>query len=177
MHGSRARTRVAGKTAKAGKHDARAADRVAPRTGRPPAAPQPGFAEGYLAALLARASHRISAEFHAVVRAQGIAVAEWRLLASLAEGDSIAVGRLARLVIAPQPTVTRRLGRMAAKGLVERLADADDRRLTLARITPAGQRLADALIAQAKAHERAVLARLAPGAASSLKAALRALIG
>ena len=133
------------------------------------------FVDQYLAALMAQASHLISTEFHAIVRAEGLAVAEWRILASLAGGLEVPVGRLAELVIAPQPTVTRQLDRMAAKGLVERVAHDSDRRLTLARITPQGQALATELIRRAKAHEQRVLSPLGEQGAQ-LKAMLRALI-
>ena len=133
------------------------------------------FVDQYLAALLAQASHRISSEFHAIVRSEGLAVAEWRILASLAGGREVPVGRLAELVVAPQPTVTRQLDRMAAKGLVERVAHDSDRRLTLARITPGGEALAQGLIQRARGHERRVLAPLG-GHGAQLKVMLRALI-
>lgn len=134
------------------------------------------FVDDYLAALLAQASHLVSNQFHAVARAAGVPVAEWRILASLAGGEPLPVGQLARIVIAPQPTVTRQLDRMQAKGLVERLADESDRRLALVRITPAGEALAASLVRQARAHERRVLAPFGPDRAAQLKAMLREMI-
>ena len=134
------------------------------------------FVDGYLAALLAQASHRISAEFHQVARAAGVPVAEWRILASLAGGEALPVGRLAQIVIAPQPTVTRQLDRMAAKGLVERVAHESDRRLALVRITAQGEALADSLVRQARAHEKRVLAPFGPERAAALKQMLAELI-
>ena len=134
------------------------------------------FVDGYLAALLAQASHRISAEFHQVARAAGVPVAEWRILASLAGGEPLPVGRLAQIVIAPQPTVTRQLDRMAAKGLVERVAHESDRRLALVQITPKGEALADSLVRQARAHEKRVLAPFGPERAAALKQMLGELI-
>jgi len=134
------------------------------------------FVEGYLAALLARASGLISSEFHAIVRRAGLPVAEWRILASLSGGEPIPVGQLAQLVIAPQPTVTRQLDRMARKGLVERFAHESDRRLTLAGLTPAGQALAGRLVTLARAHERRVLAPFGREQGAQLKRTLQALI-
>lgn len=134
------------------------------------------FVDGYLAALLAQASHRISAEFHQVARAAGVPVAEWRILASLAGGEPLPVGRLAQIVIAPQPTVTRQLDRMAAKGLVERVAHESDRRLALVQITLKGEALADSLVRQARAHEKRVLAPFGPERAAALKQMLGELI-
>ena len=134
------------------------------------------FVDGYLAALLAQASHRISAEFHRVAREAGVPVAEWRILATLTGGQPLPVGQLADIVVAPQPTVTRQLDRMAAKGLVERVAHETDRRLALVRITPQGEALAASLVRQARAHEKRVLAPLGTERADALKAMLRELI-
>jgi len=134
------------------------------------------FVDDYLAALLAQASHLVSADFHQVARTAGVPVAEWRILASLTGGSPLPVGRLAQIVIAPQPTVTRQLDRMAAKGLVERVADATDRRLALVRITPEGEALAASLVRQARAHEKRVLAPFGPERAAALKAMLREMI-
>ncbi len=134
------------------------------------------FVDGYLAALLAQASHRISAEFHQVARAAGVPVAEWRILASLAGGQPLPVGRLAQIVIAPQPTVTRQLDRMVVKGLVERIAHESDRRLALVQITPKGEALADSLVRQARTHEKRVLAPFGPERAAALKQMLAELI-
>lgn len=138
--------------------------------------PPTRFVDDYLAALLAQASALISSEFHAVARAAGVPVAEWRILASLAGGEPLPVGRLAQLVIAPQPTVTRQLDRMAKKGLVERVAHESDRRLALVRTTPAGEALARRLVARAQAHEREVLAPFGDADAAELKAMLRTMI-
>lgn len=134
------------------------------------------FVDGYLPALLAQASHRISDEFHRVAREAGVPVAEWRILATLWGGEPLPVGQLASTVVAPQPTVTRQLDRMAAKGLVERVAHDSDRRLALVRITPAGERLAADLVRKARAHERRVLAPLGADRAEALKAMLRELV-
>ena len=134
------------------------------------------FVDGYLAALLAQASHLISAEFHRVARQAGVPVAEWRILASLAGGQPLPVGRLAQIVIAPQPTVTRQLDRLVAKGLVERVAHETDRRLALVRTTPAGDALAARLVRQARVHETRVLAPFGPDRAAALKEMLREMI-
>ncbi len=116
------------------------------------------FVDDYLAALLAQASKLISTEFHAVVQAAGFSVSEWRILASLIGSPGISTGGLAQLSVSKQPTVTRLLDRMEAKGYVERFAHESDRRITLVRITPAGQTIVADLIEQAKEHERRVLA-------------------
>src|SRR6218665_1729122 len=78
------------------------------------------FVNDYLPALLAQASWLISSEFHGVARAHGFSVSEWRVLASLAGGVPISIGRLAQLSVTKQPTVTRLLDRMQAKNHGER---------------------------------------------------------
>ncbi|HEX7440527.1 MAG TPA: MarR family transcriptional regulator [Caldimonas sp.] len=134
------------------------------------------FADGYLAALLAQASHLISTEFHEVVRSHGLSVSEWRVLASLAGSEPISIGRLAQVAVLKQPTVTRMLDRMEAKDQVERLAHAGDRRVTLVRITPNGSRMVARLIALARGHEAKVLEPFGLARAEDLKATLRRII-
>ncbi len=149
------------------------AARYHPGMGAPARTP---FVDDYLAALLARASHLISAEFHRVVQAGGFSVGEWRILATLTDSPGRSVGEVARFALSKQPTVTRMLDRMEARGYVERFAHASDRRVTLVRITPAGQEVVAAMLAQAKAHEQRVLQPLGAGHARELKAMLRRLI-
>jgi DNA-binding MarR family transcriptional regulator len=137
---------------------------------------QTGFVDTYLAALLAQASHRISSEFHRVVRAQGLSVSEWRVLASLAEGHPVSTSRLAELAIMKTPTTSRLLDRMQARGQITRMVDESDRRVTLVRITPKGQRTVSRLIERAREHEAKVLAPFGLERADALKTSLRTLI-
>ncbi|MCW5660381.1 MAG: MarR family transcriptional regulator [Burkholderiaceae bacterium] len=137
---------------------------------------EPHFVDDYLPALLAQASRLISAEFHLVVTAQGFTVSEWRVLASLAGSEPINIGQLAQITTMKQPTVTRVLDRMQARGLVERLPSGGDRRVTLVRITPAGTQLVSQLIPQAQEHERRVLEPFGRQRSEDLKATLRKLI-
>lgn len=134
------------------------------------------FVDHYLAALLAQASHLISAEFHEVVRAHGFSVSEWRVLASLADGDATSIGALAQVAVTKQPTLTRLLDRMEQKKQVERLPHESDRRVTLVRITPAGRETVARLIGLAKAHEQRVLEPFGLKRAEELKATLRRII-
>ena len=136
---------------------------------------QPDFVEDYLLYLLARASAGARAQFHAVVKAHGISVLEWRVLGQLASGPST-VSMLAERAISQQPTLTKVLDRMAAEGLVVRLGDAADRRRVSVRLTEKGHRLAAELIPLAREHEGRVLAGYAPREAAALKRALKTLI-
>lgn len=134
------------------------------------------FVDDYLPALLAQASRLISGEFHLVVTAQGFTVSEWRVLASLAGSEPVNIGQLAEITTMKQPTVTRVLDRMQARGLIERRPNEADRRVTLVRITAAGTRLVSKLIPLALQHERRVLEPFGQQRAEDLKATLRKLI-
>ena len=134
------------------------------------------FVDDYLPALLAQASHLISGEFHRVVNAQGFTVSEWRVLATLAGGETMSIGRVAEITVMKQPTVTRVLDRMEASGHIKRLAHDADRRVTLVSITPSGSRLVAGLIPLAREHERRVLEPFGVKRAAELKATLLQLI-
>ncbi|MGX9964610.1 MarR family winged helix-turn-helix transcriptional regulator [Roseomonas sp. F4] len=133
----------------------------------------PRFVEDYLLALLAQASHAASADFHARLKARGVAVPVWRVLATLhgAEGGAT-VGQLGNICLMQQPTMSKLLDRMAAEGLVARARQGRQMRIAL---TPAGAALADSLVAEARAHEAALLTRHAE-VAPALKALLRGII-
>jgi MarR family transcriptional regulator, organic hydroperoxide resistance regulator len=134
------------------------------------------FIDGYMAYLLARASHLISAEFHVVVRRTRLPVLQWRVLATLADGQVASIGEVADIVLVPQSTLTRVAARMVDSGLLLRADDAQDRRITRIRLSAKGLKLAARLVAQARAHEAAVVAGLGIEDAATLKRILRSLI-
>lgn len=134
------------------------------------------FIQDYLPALLAQASQLISSEFHVVARRHGFSVSEWRVMASLADGVPLSIGQLAQSTITKQPTLTRLLDRMEARGDVERLPHDSDRRITLIRMTRDGARKVETLMRQARDHERRVLEPFGLNRAEELKRVLRQLI-
>ncbi|AKJ70238.1 MarR family transcriptional regulator [Pandoraea thiooxydans] len=134
------------------------------------------FIDDYFAYLLARASTLVSHEFHQEVQAAGLAVSEWRILATLSDGRACTISELADIVLAKQPTVTKVVDRLENAGLVIRQPGTVDRRQSLVSGTPAGRRLAAPLVASAKAHEERLLQRFGATESAQLKATLRALI-
>lgn len=135
-----------------------------------------GFVDDYLAYLLARASHLISSEFHAVVEASGLSLMEWRVMASLSGKDTLSVGELADIVLAKQPTVTKLVGRMAEAGWVKRVDAPHDKRQSLVSLTPTGRRKVKPLLAQARAHEAQVVTEIGNTEVTQLKHVLEHLI-
>jgi DNA-binding MarR family transcriptional regulator len=151
-----------------------------PRTARsaaqmPPDETRKGFVEDYLLYLLARASGQASAQFHAVVKARGLSVPEWRVFGAL-WSRPMSIGALAEVTLYQQPTLTKVIDRMERDGFVIRRTDAADGRRTLADLTAKGRATAAALVPMARDHERAVLRGYAPAEAAALKRALRILI-
>lgn len=134
------------------------------------------FVENYLPAMMNKASHLISAEFHDVALAHGFSVTEWRVLACLHGGNGYNIGDLSQAALTKQPTLTRLLARMEARGEVVRKDSPEDRRVTLVRLTAKGTRVANKLVALAREHEERVLAELGFQSASDLKRVLRQLV-
>lgn len=132
-----------------------------------------GFVGDYLLYLLAAASDAASRDFHAQVRAKGLRVPEWRILACLCDKDGQMVKQLAQLALMQQSHLTKIIDQMAAKGLVTRRTDARDRRRVQVFLSAAGRLLGTTLIEAARAHERAIVEQLRPQDAASLKEALK----
>jgi DNA-binding MarR family transcriptional regulator len=134
------------------------------------------FVDDYLPALLAQASSLLSSQFHEIVVANGFTVSEWRVLATLADGKPMTVGRLVQITVTKQPTITRVLDRMEEKGYVERLPYETDRRITLVQITKTGRAMVARLVPQARAHEMRALEPFGQQRAEELKSILRGII-
>lgn len=130
------------------------------------------FVDSYLGYLLGQANHALYKEFDAQVRARGLSSIEWRVLATLHDGDPLTVSQLAQEVLSKQPTVTKLVQRMADQGWVALHADAADQRRTLVKVTPAGRRLVKPLVEAAREHESRILRSLG----ATEKAALRKLL-
>jgi DNA-binding MarR family transcriptional regulator len=73
---------------------------------------------------------------------------------------ALTCGEIGERLVSPGPDVTRLLDRLAARGLVERLRDAADRRVVRARITARGRELLGRLDGTVDAALRRLLAPL-----------------
>jgi len=127
------------------------------------------FIDDYLGYLLGQANHALYKEFDAHVRAAGLSSIEWRVLATLHDGEPLTVSQLAHEVLSKQPTVTKLVQRMADQGWVTLLADPADQRRTLVSVTAVGRRLVKPLVTKARAHETAMLSALAVSEKTALK--------
>ncbi len=131
------------------------------------------FFDEYLAALLARASAAVSAEFNEDVTRAGLPVLHWRVLATLHDSDGMAMSSIAELTLIPPPTLTRLIKRLEQADCVRTERDRQDRRTTRVYIQPPGRDRVAGLVAMAKERQRVLLDGID---AQALQASLRHLI-
>lgn len=130
------------------------------------------FVDGYLGYLLGQANHALYKEFDGHVRAAGLTSIEWRVLATLHDGEPLTISQLAHEVLSKQPTVTKLVQRMTEQGWLTLQDDPLDQRRTLVSVTAAGRKLVRPLVARARDHEEKSLRSLG----ASEKTALRKLL-
>jgi DNA-binding MarR family transcriptional regulator len=75
--------------------------------------------------------------------AEGLTMPRLRVLFTLGRGGPVPVGQIATGLGISQPSATETLDKLVAKGLVERTADANDRRVVLVGLTDAGREMID----------------------------------
>lgn len=88
---------------------------------------------------------------------------------------ALTAGELVRQSMVTTGAITHRIDRLAERGLVERVAAAD-RRKVVVRLTPDGLALVDEVVAAHAATEDRILAALAPGERTALAGLLRTLL-
>jgi DNA-binding MarR family transcriptional regulator len=134
------------------------------------------FIDDYLAYLLARSSHLVSEQFHHQIQAQGWSTNYWRILASLSDEDGLTLTQLNQRVLFKQPTLSKLVVKMEAEKLLIRHKDDADKRAVKITISSKGRTLIADLLAQAKAHEKKVLADYSEEQQQLLKSMLRRLV-
>ena len=92
------------------------------------------------------------------------------------EPYQLSPGRLLRETLVTSGTMTNRVDRMAARGLVARSRDPSDRRGVQVRLTAAGRLAVDAALDQLLMRERDLLSGLPPGEQRRLADLLRVLV-
>ena len=103
---------------------------------------------------------------------------EFDVLAALRrEGPPYALspGRLLQVTLVTSGTMTNRIDRLEAKGLVERVPDPNDGRSVQVVLSTAGRGRVDDALTDLLAHERAILAALSPADQDQLADLLRSL--
>lgn len=109
----------------------------------------------------------------------GVEAWEFDVLSALrraGEPYELTPGRLIAETLVSSGTMTNRIDRMVAHGLVVRAADASDRRVVKVRLTPEGKRRVDAAMSQLLESERSLLSVLPERDRRHLSDSLRALL-
>lgn len=126
-----------------------------------------------------RLARHLDRQRAAAFSAHGLETWEFDVLAALRRAGPpyrLSPGRLLRETMVTSGTMTNRVDRLAARGLVERDLHPDDKRGVLVRLTPAGAAAADAALTDLLAAERRLLADLPSEDQHQLAAALRSLL-
>jgi DNA-binding MarR family transcriptional regulator len=116
--------------------------------------------EDGLGYLLNRTARLMANELADRLRPSGVAIGQWAVLLSLWARDGLSQADLSRLVAIEPPTMVRTIDRMVRDGLVTRMPDPDDGRLSRIRLTERGRSLRDELVPLAMAVNDAILQRL-----------------
>jgi DNA-binding MarR family transcriptional regulator len=101
---------------------------------------------------------------------------EFDVLATLRRSGGetgLTAGALNRAAMVTSGAITNRIDRLAAKGLVERAPDPEDRRSVRVQLTPAGRTLIDDLLPLHMANEQRMLTALDADARGQLAGLLR----
>jgi DNA-binding MarR family transcriptional regulator len=126
-----------------------------------------------------RLAYRVDRHRAEAFGAHGLEAYEFDVLAALrrsGEPFSLSPGQLVRETLVTSGTMTNRVDRLAARGLVEREDHPDDRRGVLVRLTDAGRAKVDAALSGLLAAERTILASLSGPDQDQLVEILRRLL-
>lgn len=128
---------------------------------------------------VSRLGHHLDGLRRAAFAEHDIESWEFDVLAALRRAGApyeLSPGRLVRETLVTSGTMTNRVDRLAARGLVERLPDPADRRGVIVRLTGAGRRTVDGALAGLLDGERQLLSALSPPDQTHLAALLRSLL-
>jgi DNA-binding MarR family transcriptional regulator len=124
-----------------------------------------------LVPMLAQQRHAWAARCHA----QGLSMSHFQVLSLLELEGPTPMGRLADLLGVALPNATGIVGRMEERGLVERTHDEADRRVVLACLTGAGQRVVGELEASRLARVTRLVDTMSAAEQADLLRGVRAL--
>jgi DNA-binding MarR family transcriptional regulator len=128
---------------------------------------------GYLVNRAARSlAHQLAEE----LRPTGVAIGQWRVLLSLWSRDGMSQAELSREIAIEPPTMVRTIDRMVRDGLVTRVPDPADRRVTRINLTERGRALRAELVPKAAAVNARNLGRMTERDGRTLRRLLRKLL-
>ena len=141
--------------------------------------PQIDLATEGLVSRIWKLSRFLRAELAETAAAYGLTIADWSVLSSLrssGEPFRVPAGRLAEQMDVAPATMTSRIDRLEASGLVRRTADPTDRRVQAIELTPEGRRMWEEAVGVQAAKEARIASALDEGQKEELNALLRRLM-
>jgi len=128
---------------------------------------------------LGRIAGVLQREIATVLDQHELAIADFDVLAALRRAGPphrLNPSHFAKALMLTSGTITNRLDRLEARGLIERLDDPDDRRGTLVALTAKGKAAVDAAVGDHVANEARLLAGLTKAERTELDRLLRKLL-
>lgn len=110
----------------------------------------------------------------------GLEAWEFDMLATLRRSGApfrLSAGTLLEMMMITSGSMTNRIDRLEARGLIRREADSSDRRVVLVRLTDEGMSLVDAALPDHADNQLRLIASLSPAEKSTLISLLRKLHG
>jgi DNA-binding MarR family transcriptional regulator len=104
---------------------------------------------------------RMSEELGQAYRNEGISIPEWRVIAAVAQAPSVAARDVVAMTPMDKMAVSRAVGSLEVKGLIER-QPAEDRRVAALQLTARGEFVYQRVAAIALRYEDQLLRRLPP---------------
>lgn len=129
---------------------------------------------------LKRLHDRVSAQLERVYAANGLTAASFDVLATLRRSGApyaLSPSELIAWTMVTSGTMTNRLDRLAAAGLVERKPNPEDGRGSVVALTPQGFTLIDRVVTAHVANQHKVLSALSPQDRAALDGLLRQWLG
>lgn len=116
--------------------------------------------ERFIPYLLFRVSRQLNAHLRGEMRAAGVTIHRWRILAVLAARDGRSLSDIAAVTVMEQSVASRVVDQMRRDGLVRREAGDHDRRVGRIFLAPRGRRLFERIFPVARLHQRRATAGL-----------------
>ena len=125
-----------------------------------------------LAPLMARQRQHWAWRCHA----HGLSITQLQVITALEADGPLPMSRVAELLDVGVSSATGIIGRMEERGIVERIHDAADRRVVLARLTVSGRQLIGEIEAGRLVHLRGLLEMMSRQEQANLLAAVRSVV-
>ena len=121
-------------------------------------------------------SNQVSHSFRRKVEGRGVTVAEWVVLRSLFDQEAVTPSALAERLGMTRGAISKLAHRLAAKRLIARTPDRDDRRSQWLALSSKGRRLTPILAALADENDAEFFAGLSDSESTTIESAMRAIV-